>query len=79
MPLACPPFGPELDLKVLDRNRPFSSALVEPLLKGRAIDQRAFDIDRPDATRLSLAIVKPTVPSRPHLPWASTGCKAVER
>ncbi|WP_245777964.1 alpha/beta hydrolase [Lentzea xinjiangensis] len=60
------PSAPQLNSEVLDQIRPYSWSPVEPLLAGKAIDRRDFDIDRHDGTSLPISVLSPTGPHRPH-------------
>jgi acetyl esterase/lipase len=57
--LAGMPLVPELNRELLAQIRPLSSAPVEPLLAGRAIDRRDIDITGPDGTRVPLTVLRP--------------------
>jgi acetyl esterase/lipase len=57
--LADMPLVPQLNAEVLAHIRPFSSTPVEPLLDGRAVDQREVTIATPDGARIPLSIIGP--------------------
>jgi acetyl esterase/lipase len=62
--LADMPLVPQLNPEVLAQIRPFSSAPVEPLLDGRAVERREVTVCGPDGARIPLSILSPTGTTR---------------
>ncbi|HVQ96267.1 MAG TPA: alpha/beta hydrolase [Mycobacteriales bacterium] len=71
------PLRSGLDVEALAQIRPYSSAPVEPLLEGRAVQRREVTLDTPDGARLPLSIFSPagTGPTvaRPGIVWLHGG------
>jgi len=63
--LAALPAGPQLDAQTLPLIRPYSSSPVEPLLDGRAILRREFEVPTADGGSIALTTLSPTSAAAP--------------
>ncbi|WNV85667.1 alpha/beta hydrolase [Umezawaea sp. Da 62-37] len=72
--LADLPLMTEIRPEMLARLRGFSSAPVEPLLEGRAVDRRELTVPAPDGTRIPLSVFSPPSPvNAPCVYWIHGG------
>ncbi|MDN4599047.1 alpha/beta hydrolase [Leifsonia virtsii] len=63
--LAALPAGPQLDAQTLPLIRPYSSSPVEPLLEGRAILRREFEVPTADGGSIALTALSPASATSP--------------
>ncbi len=70
---ALPPMAP-LDAGTLPQIRPYSSAPVEPLLEGRAVDRAEHQVRTGDGHELALSVFSPRRPSGRSVASVPTAC-----